>query len=90
LSARTIDDERCAAYTEQRIGGVYAELDDHLRARAALRRAAGVFRRNGDRKNEADCLERLGELESRHGTPAAAREHLDAAERLRKAIAPKM
>ncbi|MFI9379882.1 BTAD domain-containing putative transcriptional regulator [Kutzneria sp. NPDC052558] len=84
-----IADERCAAYTEQRIGGVYAELDDHLRARAALQRAAGVFHGNGDRKNEADCLERLGELERRHGTPATAREHLDNAARLRKAIAPK-
>jgi len=82
-----IDDERCAAYTEQRIGGVYADLGDDVRARVALQRAAGVFRRIGDRQNEADCLEQLGELEHRDGTPHAARAHLDSAERLREAIA---
>jgi tetratricopeptide (TPR) repeat protein len=74
-----IDDERCTAYTEQRIGAVYAHLNDRPRASSAWERAAEVFRLNGDRRNEAECWQQLGELDTRHGDYDAARRHMRSA-----------
>jgi hypothetical protein len=45
-----------------------------------------VFRANGDRSNEAACRQRLGELESKLGDPAAARHHLGLAVELWRAV----
>jgi DNA-binding SARP family transcriptional activator/RecA/RadA recombinase len=81
-----ISDERCAAYSEQRLGGVYAELGDDARAGSALHRAAHVFRLNGDRSNEAACWEQLGKVEGEHGDAEAARRHLGLALELWRAI----
>ncbi|MET1074149.1 MAG: BTAD domain-containing putative transcriptional regulator [Umezawaea sp.] len=81
-----ISDERCGAYTDQRLGVIYAELGDRVRADSALQRAAHVFRLNGDRSNEAACWQRLGELESELGDKAAARLHLRLAIGLWRAI----
>ncbi|MFT7867432.1 MULTISPECIES: AfsR/SARP family transcriptional regulator [Amycolatopsis] len=81
-----ISDERCGAYTDQRLGVIYAELGDGSRADSALRRAAHVFRANGDRSNEAACWQRLGELESELGDAVAARRHLGWAAELWRAI----
>lgn len=71
-----INDERCAAYTEQRLGAVYAELGDTSRAGSALERAAHVFRLNDDCTNEAACWHELGEVEALRGEVEAARHHL--------------
>jgi DNA-binding SARP family transcriptional activator len=81
-----IRDERCGAYTHQRLGVIYAELGDLSRADSALQRAAHVFRANGDRSNEAACWQQLGELESGLGDAAAARRHLGLAVDLWRAI----
>ncbi|WNV87220.1 tetratricopeptide repeat protein [Umezawaea sp. Da 62-37] len=81
-----ISDERCGAYTDQRLGVIYAELGDRVRADSALQRAAHVFRLNGDRSNEAACWQRLGELESQLDDTAAARLHLGLAVELWRAI----
>ncbi|MET8850690.1 BTAD domain-containing putative transcriptional regulator [Amycolatopsis sp. NPDC004625] len=81
-----INDERCGAYTDQRLGAIYAEAGDRSRADSALRRAAHVFRLNGDRSNEAACRQQLGELESELGDAAAARHHLSLAVGLWRAV----
>ncbi|WP_370949752.1 BTAD domain-containing putative transcriptional regulator [Amycolatopsis sp. cg5] len=83
-----INDERCAAYTEQRLGAVYAKLGDTARAGSALERAAHVFRLNGDRTNEAACWHELGEVEAVRGETEAARRHLGLALALWEAIGP--
>jgi hypothetical protein len=38
------------------MGRVYADAGDHSRAKVVLRRSAIEFRRNGDRRDKADCL----------------------------------
>jgi len=81
-----ISDERCGAYTDQRLGVIYAELGDRSRADSALQRAAHVFRVNGDRSNEAACWQQLGELERELGDAVAARRHLGLAVVLWRAI----
>ncbi|PWW65838.1 AfsR/SARP family transcriptional regulator [Actinokineospora spheciospongiae] len=81
-----ISDDRCGAYTDQRLGTIYAELGDRSRAESALQRAALVFRLNGDRSNEAACWQQLGELESQLGDAAAAQRHLGSAVELWRAI----
>ncbi|MFF1613843.1 BTAD domain-containing putative transcriptional regulator [Amycolatopsis sp. NPDC058278] len=81
-----ISDARCGAYTDQRLGAIYAELGDRPRAESALQRAAYVFRVNGDRSNEAACWQQLGELESELGDAAAARHHLGLAVGLWQAV----
>ncbi|RSD10302.1 AfsR/SARP family transcriptional regulator [Amycolatopsis eburnea] len=81
-----ITDERCGAYTEQRLGGIYAELGDRPRAGLALQRAAHVFRLNGDRSNEAACWQQLGELELELGDAVAARRWLGLAAELWRAV----
>jgi DNA-binding SARP family transcriptional activator len=81
-----ISDERCGAYTDQRLGALYAELGDRGRAESALQRAAHVFRVNGDRSNEAACWQQLGELENEVGDALAARRHLGLAVELWRAV----
>jgi DNA-binding SARP family transcriptional activator len=83
---KEINDERCGAYTDQRLGVIYTELGDLSRAESAIQRAAHVFRLSGDRSNEAACWQQLGELENELGEAVAARRHLSLAVKLWQAI----
>ncbi|MBB4911654.1 AfsR/SARP family transcriptional regulator [Actinophytocola algeriensis] len=76
-------DDRCVAYTLVKSGEIHA---DRAGAVPALERAAGIFRRNGSRLDEARCWELLAGFESRHGNAAGARRHLDQARTLWQSV----
>jgi hypothetical protein len=51
-----------------------------------LERAAAVFHRHGDRQDEAQCWQLLGDMDVAVGTSDSARDHLGRALRLWRAI----
>lgn len=64
-------------------------LFQHTPGRSPRRQPdADVFRRNGDRRNEAECLRKLGEPELRHGAVAPANHHPDRARHLWQTLEP--
>lgn len=79
-------DERCAAYKLMEIGRVYSGRRDREHAMPALRAAARVLHRYGDRDDEAACWQLLGTLDVATGDPESARYHLGQALRLWRAI----
>lgn len=61
-------DERCGAYTLLEVGRVYAGQQDRPRASRALERAAEIFHRHGDRHDEAECWQLIGDLDAAAGS----------------------
>lgn len=59
--------------TNDSLGYVYHQVGDHARARRCYRDAVDLFRRLGDKYNEASSLSRLGDVQMDTGDIAAAR-----------------
>jgi tetratricopeptide (TPR) repeat protein/transcriptional regulator with XRE-family HTH domain len=81
-----MDDDRCVAFTRLRAGRVHTRHANRGPAVAALETAAAYFAQHGNRMEEAECWQLLGELDARLGDAANARTKLGRSLRLWQSI----